>query len=91
MSSCGLLPINFEGSLEFKLMTNNDGSIRSRDYINGKVNQLFQGSNANYPGDRYLSTGPNIQLHIINEANSERFFIYLVFFNVIDKSLVYVS
>lgn len=91
MSSCGLLPITIEGSLEFRLMTNNDGSIRSRQYSDGKVNELFQGSNANYPGDRYLNTGPNIQLHIINEASSERFFIYLVFFNVIDKSLVYVS
>ena len=91
MFSCGLSPINVEGSLEFRLMTNNDGSIRSRQYSDGKVNELFQGSNARYPGDRYLSVNPNIQLHIINEAGSERFFIYLVFFNVIDKTLVYVG
>jgi hypothetical protein len=56
----------------------NKKDSRERKYTNGKIDQIMQGSNKKYVGDRYLFNDPNaslsefqLQVHILKPKNEE--------------------
>jgi hypothetical protein len=65
--------------------------IRTFD-INGKINELFQGRNKNYPGDRYLFPNQqHLQIHLVMDKNSTERYIFLAILNGSDLKLVYLD
>ncbi len=61
-----------DNNLTVDVLLMNKGRVRERAYDNNKVEQLMQGGNKNYPGDRGLYNSKfSIQFHIIRPMNNK--------------------